>query len=396
MNKSQLAHGSIFGILGGGPHAPLIAAAAQTLGFRPRMLDAHAEGEWAHAGLTGAPAEVRRIQRLARECAVVTAATEDIPLAILTAVADVTLTRPSLTALAIAQERRREREWLIRSGFPVLPWRPVETRDELLAAVAAFGGRAVVKPRFRRHPRLRPQMVKSPAEATTAWAAVRGVPCSVEPLVDIDFELTVLVACGVAGETRAYPAAVAVRDAGRLAWSILPAEVAGSPGYADVAAGVAHELGVVGLLAVEMFVLPDRTVVVNEIVPAPHAAFASSGDACVTGQYEQLVRCVAGLPLGATHSIAQTAAMPVFGGSGGTHLAGAIAGALGVEGVRTQIGDYGTEHSPAGFITARGATAPEAVHRLLEAAAYFDRAHVRKLSRHRPTMSANRPTRSVR
>ena len=124
-----------------------------------------------------------------------------------------------------------------------------------------------------------------------------------------------MVARRPTGDQAVFPVALNHHDAGQLAWSVIPAPI--DPAIAaratEIGVGVAAALGVVGLLAIEMFVLRDGRVLVNELAPRPHNSFHHTVEACVTSQFEQLVRAVCNLPLGATDIVRPAAIANVLG-----------------------------------------------------------------------------------
>jgi 5-(carboxyamino)imidazole ribonucleotide synthase len=151
----------------------------------------------------------------------------------------------------------------------------------------------------------------------------------------------------------------------------------GPPPHAEkarrLATFVAERLDLEGLLAVEMFLLADGRLVVNELVPCPHPTYLAADDACGTGQYEQLVRAVCGLPLGPTHLVRPVAVAPVYGDTWRAGAASRAHVALRVPGVALRLDDV-TAPEPdqrLGYVAARGATPEEAVQRALSAHAHL-------------------------
>jgi 5-(carboxyamino)imidazole ribonucleotide synthase len=351
--QNTIRPGGTIGILGSGPMAHLLALAARNLGYYVRLLDA--------------PRDPEAASRLARECDVVTVASEDVPRDVLDAAAHHAPLRPGVIQIAIAQERRAEREWLEKAGLTVAPWRSADTREQLVSAVAELGV-SIIKPRLRKRADLRPLLVAGPREAAAAWIAMRGMPTVVEALVPIDSELSVLVARAIDGTVETFPPALSVREYGELVWSVLPGPIA--PQLAkkaqDLATYVARKLDVQGLLAVEMFVLTDGRLVVNELVPAPHPAFLTTESACVTGQLEQLVRAITGLPLAATTVVQPSAAVPIRRAASGSRAQARVERALEVAGTRAVLyapPDTLPEGAAIGHLYAVGNTPGDAIAR---------------------------------
>lgn len=172
------------------------------------------------------------------------------------------------------------------------------------------------------------------------------------------------------GEVRAYPAARNHHENQILAWSVLPAGVSSElESQAEaLAADLVAKLGIEGLLCVELFVTRQGQLLVNELAPRPHNSYHESERACVTSQFEQIVRAVCNLPLGSTEIIAPAAIVNVLGDlwlDGEPNFPAALA----VPGVRLHLYE---KHTPRagrkmGHLSATGATAEEALERVLEA-----------------------------
>jgi 5-(carboxyamino)imidazole ribonucleotide synthase len=197
---------------------------------------------------------------------------------------------------------------------------------------------------------------------------MRGTPTVVEAFVPIDVEVTVLAARDIHGNVSTFPPALSVREGGELAWSVLPGPMA--PQLArkaqELATYVARKLDVHGVLAVEMFLLTDGRLVVNEIVPAPHPAFLAAEVAGATGQLEQLVRAITGLPLGSTSVARPAAAVPIRRNRLGPRPEPNLQRALEVPGTRAFL--YGPSGHPSGdgpigHLYAVGTTPGDAVER---------------------------------
>ena len=387
--------GSTLGIIGGGHLGRMTAHAARKLGYRTHVLELDstctAEGV-AERSVRGSWHDVRAALDLATGCDVVTVSSEDISREMIESVSLHTLLRPSPRVLLLAQDRKRERTWLDASGFSTLPWRAAANRDELVDAVTTLGFPCMVKPQLRRRAELRPMWITSAGEVAAAWNAMRGLPTVVEAAVQIDVELSVLVARTPTGDVATYAPAVSVRDHCALLWTALPGEIPAqlafrAQGLADY---VARKLEVVGLLTVELFLLADGRLVVNELVPCPHPTYNATELACVTDQFEQLVRCVVGLPLGAT-DILQPAATILLSGGHPLPPAVALSRALRVPGVRAHLYPSSTTSAEpaAGHLFATGATLDEAVGRALRAASSINRTQARRLSRFRERLAAS-------
>jgi 5-(carboxyamino)imidazole ribonucleotide synthase len=137
-------------------------------------------------------------------------------------------------------------------------------------------------------------------ELRGAWEALGQGPGIVEQAIDLDREISILVARSPRGEVKVYPAAWNHHEDQILAWSVIPAPLpdALAKEARELAATIADTFSLVGILAVELFVTKDGHLLVNELAPRPHNSYHASERACVTSQFEQLVRAVCNLPLG--------------------------------------------------------------------------------------------------
>jgi 5-(carboxyamino)imidazole ribonucleotide synthase len=210
-----------------------------------------------------------------------------------------------------------------------------------------------------------------------AWKLLGERPCVAEQAVDLDKEISVMVARAPNGETKSFASAMNHHENQILAWSVIPSSIpAEMEAQAQaIACRIASEFALEGLLAVEMFVTKSGELLVNELAPRPHNSYHASERACVTSQFEQAIRAVCDLPLGDV-SIMQPAAIANLLGdlwfdADGTCREPRFDAALAVPGVRLHLYE---KHSARkgrkmGHLSAVGATPEEAVKRVLEALA---------------------------
>jgi 5-(carboxyamino)imidazole ribonucleotide synthase len=206
--------------------------------------------------------------------------------------------------------------------------------------------------------------LQSSSEAAAAFAAVGGKRAVVERFLNIDAELSVLVARSAQGEVVAFPPSRNHHEHGILVWAVVPSEFGAviEAQAREIAVNIATTLEVVGLLAVEMFVTTDGHLLVNELAPRPHNTYHHSERACPTSQFEQLVRAVCDLPLGDV-SIVRPAAIYNLLGDLWENGAPNFVEALRIPSVRVHL--YGKKHPrpgrKMGHISACGDTARDAL-----------------------------------
>jgi 5-(carboxyamino)imidazole ribonucleotide synthase len=232
---------------------------------------------------------------------------ENIPVEALDALAPKVALRPGRDVLYTTQNRQREKEFLRRSGFPVVPFRVVQDEWQLREAVAALGTPCVLKTADFGYDGKGQQKIELGANLNEVWR-LHGLRTGVlESWVPFTAELSVVVARGLTSEPgeyqlRAFPPTLNVHENHILATSVAPAPLADSilTRAQSIAGDIATRLDVVGLLAVEFFLTRRGELLVNELAPRPHNSGHYSFDACVTSQFEQQLRAVCGLPLGET------------------------------------------------------------------------------------------------
>jgi 5-(carboxyamino)imidazole ribonucleotide synthase len=365
--------GATIGILGGGQLGRMTAMAARSMGYDVHVLDPDPDCSarpLASRVVTARFDDADAAADLARGCAVVTLEIEQIAPVAMEAVARHAPLRPHAEAVWVIQDRVRQKEWLAEHGFPVGPFVRADREEDVADAVGAMGP-SIVKAAHGGYDGRGQAHVEAMDGAGEAWEAVGGQRSVVEQRLALASEFSVLVARGVDGRMAVYPPAHNHHAAGVLTWSVLPGRVdrAAARAGAEAAMGIAEGLEVVGLLAVECFVTADGRVLVNELAPRPHNTYHASERACATGQFEQLVRAVCGLPLG---SPAPQGAAAIANLLGDVWLAGDAphaARALEVPTARLHL--YGKRSARAGrkmgHLSAIGATPEEALARAQEA-----------------------------
>lgn len=299
---APLPPGSTIGILGGGQLGRMTAMAAARLGYRCAILCPEADAPASQvAALTirAAYDDPDAQRRFAEAVDVITYEFENIPLAPVEALARLKPVRPSPAVLAICQDRVQEKTAMQAAGIGTARFVPVSAPGDLAAATAAIAP-GILKTARMGYDGKGQARVAGEAEARAAFARFGAVPCVLESIVDFACEVSVVVARAADGAIAAY-VPVENRHAHHiLDETIAPAKVA--PAVAEealrIARTVVERLGVVGLLAIEMFVARDGRVLVNELAPRPHNSGHWTIDACAVSQFEQLVRAIAGLPLG--------------------------------------------------------------------------------------------------
>jgi len=295
--------GGTIGVLGGGQLGRMMALAARRMGYRILVLDPSATcptAQVADGVVVGALNDVAAGKKLAEQVDVITLDTEHVPADVLDQLEAITPVRPAASVLRTIQDRQTQKQFLDKLGLPQATWAPATTPAELDAALARLGRPAIVKVRRAGYDGKGQVRIEPDGDAHAELAKLRGEPAVAEELVRFAREVSVILARGLGGEIRIYPLAENVHRRHILHTTRAPAPMsdAGRKRAEEIGVTVAEALGHVGVIAVEMFELPDGRLLVNEIAPRTHNSGHYTYGACATTQFEQHVRAVCGLPLG--------------------------------------------------------------------------------------------------
>ncbi|KAG0164278.1 hypothetical protein DFQ28_003353 [Apophysomyces sp. BC1034] len=301
--------GAWLGMIGGGQLGRMFCFAAQAMGYRVAVLDPDITcpaGGIAERHLCAAYDDLDALAEMARLCAVVSTEFENVPAASLDFLARMTCVSPSAQCVSIAQDRIAEKRWIEQAGVPVAPHVAIESPAVLQAI--SDPALAAVLPGILKTARFgydgKGQMsVRNPDEVRAAHAALGGVACVLERRLPLAYEISAIVARGADRTTAVFPVAQNIHRNGILSQTIAPSPDAGLAliEQAQAAAlSIAVQLDYVGVLCVEFFVLKDGSLVANEMAPRPHNSGHYTIDACVSNQFDQQVRAMAGMPMGCT------------------------------------------------------------------------------------------------
>ncbi len=304
------------GVIGGGQLARMMIQPAQALGLTLKVF-AETEGSSAALAATqiGDYTKVEQIRQFAKTVDAITFDHEHVPLSVLEALeADGVSVQPPAKALKFAQNKLHMRVRLTELGLPMPSWAEIKTADDLEAFIAENGGIAILKTPIGGYDGKGVAVVRSAADASDWLANIEdfGGSLLAEQKVDFVRELAQLVARRPSGEIRHWPLVQTVQRDGVCSEVLVPAPNS-SPADLDRAAAiavtVATGLGVTGVLAVEMFETADGEFLINELAMRPHNSGHFSIEGSVTSQFEQHLRAVLDLPLGATDSVAAHSVM---------------------------------------------------------------------------------------
>lgn len=368
------------GIVGGGQLARMMIAPAVEIGIDVRVL---AEQPAMSAGLAatavGDYRDLDTVLAFAKDVDVITFDHEHVPQDVLRGlVAAGVAVHPGPDALAFAQDKIDMRTKLAELGLPQPDWAAVTDAASLDAFIADHGGRAVVKTPRGGYDGKGVRVVSSAADVTEWMDGLEeGAALLAEELVPFTRELAQQVARRPSGELVVYPVVETVQEGGVCAEAIAPAPRSAGR-LADVAAeigeAIAAGLGVTGMLAVELFQTDDERLLVNELAMRPHNSGHWTQDGAITSQFEQHLRAVLDLPLGATALRAPHAVMVnILGGPSQGSLGDRLPAALAAH-PSAKVHTYGKDPRPGrkvGHINVAGDDLDEIVYEARAAAAFF-------------------------
>jgi 5-(carboxyamino)imidazole ribonucleotide synthase len=310
--------GDTVGLMGGGQLGRMFAIAARRMGYRIHSFSPNEDtptGQLADREVAADYEDEAAVRDFARGVDVLTFEFENIPVWAVDWAAEHCVVRPAGRTLHICQHRLREKQFLATNNFPLPAFEEVTSAGQLGAAVARIGRPSVLKTAAFGYDGKGQQKIDDGADLAAVWEACAADRAVLEAWVPFEKEISIIVARGVDGDTVAYPVCENMHRDHILDVTIVPAD--GSVDVAEraraLAGEIADKLDLVGLLAVEMFVKADGALLINELAPRPHNSGHFSFDACVTSQFEQQLRAVCGLPLGATDLLRPVAMANLLG-----------------------------------------------------------------------------------
>ena len=310
------------GVLGGGQLGRMLIQSGIDFNIPFSVLDpdAHAPCSTLCEFHTGKLTDFDTVMKFGADCNIITIEIENVNTAALKElVKQGKKVYPQPGVIELIQDKRTQKIFYRDCGIPTADFILTENAEEVkrnksfLPAVNKLGregydGRGV-------------QILKTEADLSKAFDA----PGLMEKLIDFEKEIAVIVARNEYGEVKTYPAVEMVFHPVQnlVEYLFAPAQLSHAVLHKadEIARNVIHELDMVGLLAVEMFVTKDGNVLVNEIAPRPHNSGHQTIEANITSQYEQHLRAILNLPLGDTSAIVPSAMVNLLGEPGHTGLA---------------------------------------------------------------------------
>lgn len=280
----------------------MLSVAASRLGLRCHVYEPGADppaGDVAHRVTTAGYDDEAALTAFAEAVDVITYEFENVPASSLDLLGSLAPIRPGRRALAVSQDRLDEKRFIAELGVPVAPHVDLRSAADLDAALADHGA-GIVKTRRFGYDGKGQVRVAPDSDLTDAVAVIESTPAIFEALVPFEREVSVIVARSVDGQVVCFDPGENVHRDGILHTTTLPAQVDDSTATAavDIATQIVDAFDYVGVMGVELFVLPGGGLIVNEVAPRVHNSGHWTIEACVVDQFQQHIRAIAGWPLG--------------------------------------------------------------------------------------------------
>jgi 5-(carboxyamino)imidazole ribonucleotide synthase len=310
--------GAVVGVLGSGQLGRMFAIAARQMGYRVHTFSPETDtptGQVADVEITAFYDDLDAIRDFARNVHVLTFEFENVPALAVETAAHFAPVRPSGSVLHITQHRLREKSFLVKNGFPVVPFMQVNSLDGLYAAIEDIGCPAILKTAGSGYDGKGQAKLTNAGDIEAAFAATGSQEKILEAFIDFELEFSIVAARSFDG-TFSHWGLIENRHRHHiLDLSFAPAGVPESAGIKAVAIArdLLEVLDVVGVLCIEFFLARDQKLFINELAPRPHNSGHLTINASLTSQFEQQLRAVCGLPLGATEFVSAAAMANLLG-----------------------------------------------------------------------------------
>ena len=296
--------GSTIGILGGGQLGRMLTLAGTNLGYRFVTLDPTPQSPCGQvaAQIVAAYHDQEAARKLAEVSDVITYEFENVDAQVAELLEQSSYVPQGSKLLYTTQHRIREKQAIEAAGVKVAPYAVIQNLHDLCSAVDELGLPSVLKTATGGYDGKGQWVIRKEEEIESAFAELSqsGTELVLEQFIPFTKELSVIAARSPRGEISTFPVAENIHINNILHTSIVPARVTESilEKANALAVNLAQSLGMVGLLAVELFLTEAGELYVNELAPRPHNSGHYTMEGCTTSQFEQHVRAICNLPLG--------------------------------------------------------------------------------------------------
>jgi len=310
--------GATVGVLGSGQLGRMFAISARRMGYRVHTFSPDTDtptGQIADKEIVADYDDLDAVSGFARDVDVVTFEFENVSSQAVEAAEKFASVHPRGEVLFIAQNRLREKEFLEKNGFPVAPFRRVNSLLELESALRELSTPCVLKTAGFGYDGKGQTKIEKSEDAPRAWSALDAAEGVLEAWIPFEREVSVIAARGQDGQFAHFGVVENRHENHILDLTIAPADIKEETAREaiEIARGVLESLDVVGILCVEFFLLGNGKLIINELAPRPHNSGHFSFDANVTSQFEQQLRAVCGLSLGSSEQLRPAAMANLLG-----------------------------------------------------------------------------------
>ena len=302
------------GVLGGGQLGRMFTLAAHSMGYRIVVLDPDPHspaGLIANQHIKADYRDRAALRMLGDECAAITTEFENIPADSLEFLEQYCPVRPGADAVRISQNRIHEKTFIQEHGLATAPFTAIYEAADIEEAFAGLTPPLLLKTASMGYDGKGQLPVNTPGEARVAFRQMGDIPCVLEELVELEREISVVLARNINGQTAIYPVGENRHVNGILDTTMVPsgAAPAMTATAIDMARQLADALNYCGVLAVEFFCTAQGELLINEMAPRPHNSGHFTVDACASSQFEQQVRMMCGLTPGNTQLLSAAVVM---------------------------------------------------------------------------------------
>lgn len=308
IGKKLIPPGSIIGILGGGQLGKMIAQSATQLGYKVHIYCPDEKSPAFHSSsfqTISSYTDSSSLLDFASKVDVITYEFENIPDQTIHTLEKYVSVHPNSQILSVCQNRIKEKTFVNSIGIPTARFEKIFEREDLWNAIEKIGFPSVLKTNRMGYDGKGQVILHSKDEVEDAWKKLGHAHCILESFIDFFMEISVIVARGKDGQKKAFPVVENKHQNHILKESLVPPNLSESVQLlaTNYALKIAEHFELIGVLAVEMFVTKELTILVNEIAPRPHNSGHWTIEGSKTSQFEQLIRSICGLPLGNTQLI---------------------------------------------------------------------------------------------
>ncbi|WP_342429277.1 5-(carboxyamino)imidazole ribonucleotide synthase [Neobacillus sp. FSL H8-0543] len=318
LSKQVILPGQTIGIIGGGQLGRMMALSAKSMGYRIAVLDPVNDspcGQVADVKIIGAYDDFEAISKLAEISDCITYEFENIDASSLEWLCSHANVPQGRELLEITQNRIKEKIAIEVAGGQVAPYAVIHSLKDIKEAIQQLGVPAVLKTARGGYDGKGQAVIHSENEIENALNLLEHGECIMEKWIPFKKEISVIITRSSDGQTAVFPVAENIHHDNILHQTIVPARISKKAEDLAIqsAAMLANAFGLVGTLAVEMFLTEEDTIYINELAPRPHNSGHYSIEACETSQFEQHIRAVCHLPLGSTRLLKPAVMVNILG-----------------------------------------------------------------------------------